>query len=67
MRKIFLGTSDRLNTFDFKPVGQGLFYTGSLMRGKYNFVFDCGTENVKSYVERQIDDYIYSLRDCADS
>lgn len=64
MRKIFLGPSDRLNTFDFKPVGQGLFYTGSLMGGRYNFVFDCGTLNDKSYIERQIDDYIYSLYDC---
>lgn len=49
------------NTFDFRPVGQGLFYTGSLMHGHYNFVFDCGTDNDKSYIENQIDDYVYSL------
>lgn len=63
MRKLFLGPSGRINTFDFKPVGQGLFYTGSLMCGKYNFVFDCGTENQKGYIESQIEDYIYLIGD----
>lgn len=42
------------NQFCFHPVGQGLFYSGSLNCGEYNFVFDCGTENVKYYLEREI-------------
>lgn len=34
-----------MNKFVFRPVGQGLFYTGSLLNGHYNFVYDCGNDN----------------------
>lgn len=44
-----------MNRFEFHPVGQGLFYTGSLMHGTYQFVFDCGTENKQNYVNDCID------------
>lgn len=30
------------NKFKFWNVGQGLFYTGSLFGGEFNFVYDCG-------------------------
>lgn len=29
--------------FEFQPVGQGLFYTGSI-KSQFNFVYDCGSE-----------------------
>ena len=32
-----------MNKFIFHGVGQGLFYSGSLMDGKFNFVYDCGS------------------------
>ena len=43
------------NNFYFHPVGQGLFYSGSLNNGTYNFVYDCGTENDQLYVDNEID------------
>lgn len=52
-----------MNIFNFNAVGQGLFYTGSLMHGTYNFVFDCGTENKKQYIENNIDRFIGSIGD----
>lgn len=36
-----------MNKFVFRSVGQGLFYTGSLLNGSYNFVYDCGNDNQK--------------------
>lgn len=44
----------------FRPVGQGLFYSGSLHSGseKYNFVYDCGSVSEKQYLKSQIDDHI---------
>lgn len=30
------------NSFQFRSVGQGLFYAGSLNNGAYRFVYDCG-------------------------
>ena len=49
--------------FTFHPVGQGLFYTGSISCGEkvYNFVYDCGggiwdiNRAVKSYFDRIAD------------
>ena len=50
-----------MNKFCFHAVGQGLFYTGSLFDGKFNFVYDCGTENSVRYVQNEIDAYVDSL------
>ncbi|MDE6505217.1 MAG: MBL fold metallo-hydrolase [Clostridia bacterium] len=50
-----------MNCFEFHSVGQGLFYTGSLMHGTYHFVFDCGTENKQNYVNDCIDNYVKSF------
>ena len=44
-----------MNRFEFRPVGQGLFYTGSLADYTYNFVYDCGTENRFSNIKKEID------------
>lgn len=46
-----------MNSFNFRPVGQGLFYTGSLLNGCYNFVYDCGTENNQNLIDKQIKCY----------
>ena len=32
------------NTFTFHGIGQGLFYSGSIANGGFNFVYDCGSE-----------------------
>lgn len=41
-----------MNKFSFHPVGQGLFYTGSILNGHYNFVYDCGKSiNDKNFIE----------------
>ena len=50
-----------MNCFEFKSVGQGLFYTGALNNYTYNFVFDCGTSNKKSYMKKEIDNYIRTI------
>lgn len=50
-----------MNHFEFHPVGQGLFYTGSLMHDTYHFVFDCGTENKQYYVNDCVDNYVNSF------
>ena len=50
-----------MNHFKFHPVGQGLFYTGSLDNGRFNFVYDCGTESKKQYISDAIDDYVNRL------
>lgn len=47
-----------MNKFSFHNVGQGLFYTGSLRHGTYNFVFDCGTNSKQEYLNNQISDYV---------
>jgi hypothetical protein len=53
------------NKFSFYPVGQGLFYSGSLYGGEYNFVFDCGSDNYTpggyKYLLNWIDKYVQSL------
>lgn len=43
------------NDFRFHPVGQGLFYSGTLDGGKFNFVYDCGTMDDRHFIEKQID------------
>ena len=50
-----------MNKFKFHPVGQGLFYTGSIASGRYNFVYDCGTESRKHYLHNAIDSYVNEL------
>lgn len=45
-----------MNKFVFRPVGQGLFYTGSLLNGCYNFVYDCGNDN-QSILNKEIQLY----------
>lgn len=49
-----------MNKFYFHPVGQGLFYTGALLRGNYNFVFDCGSEE-RSCLYAAIENYVKEL------
>ncbi len=46
-----------MNKFVFRPVGQGLFYTGSLLNGHYNFVYDCGSENNQKILNEEIKNY----------
>lgn len=49
--------------FKFHNVGQGLFYSGILsrkdngIRNIFSFVYDCGTDSVASFLQREIDDY----------
>ena len=50
------------NNFKFNNVGHGLFYTGSLIDGRYNFVFDCGSTR-EQYINEAIDEYIASLKE----
>lgn len=51
-----------MNNFMFHPVGQGLFYTGSIKNQNFNFVYDCGTESKEEYVKKSIDNYINSFK-----
>lgn len=51
-----------MNVFKFRPIGQGLFYTGSLFDGKYNFVYDCGTDSAKCYLDKEIDKLKFEIR-----
>jgi len=51
-----------MNQFKFHSVGQGLFYTGSLANGRYNFVYDCGSESGKQYIQRAIEEYVREIR-----
>lgn len=46
-----------MNIFHFRGIGQGLFYTGSLCDGKYNFVYDCGTESKSCYLDYEIENF----------
>ena len=43
-----------MNIFKFRPIGQGLFYTGSLDNGAYNFVYDCGTDSSCIYLDNEV-------------
>lgn len=47
----------RANEFKFWNVGQGLFYTGSLFGGEFNFVYDCGGKSAKA-VKLLINEYL---------
>lgn len=49
-----------MNTFKFWPVGQGLFYTGSILNGDFNFVYDCGS-NDEQYINGCVDMYLETL------
>jgi len=51
-----------MNSFKFYPVGQGLFYSGSLFGGNYNFVYDCGTESQQEYLNNAMELYIEELK-----
>lgn len=51
----------KMNYFKFHPVGQGLFYTGSLANGYYNFVYDCGTVSGKYYLDNAINRYVKEM------
>ncbi len=51
-----------MNNFMFHPVGQGLFYTGSIKDQDFNFVYDCGTESKQEYIKNAIDNYISSFK-----
>jgi hypothetical protein len=43
-------------TYNYHPVGQGLFYSGRiyLPKSDFNFVYDCGTNSKKSYLTDEI-------------
>lgn len=56
-----------MNYFRFHPIGQGLFYTGSLYNGRFNFVYDCGTSTDQKYIRREIDAYLDLLNDQNDN
>ena len=55
-----------MNSFKFYPVGQGLFYSGSLFGGAYHFVYDCGTESLQKYLNNAINSYTQELRRTTD-
>jgi len=48
----------RDNLFEFRAVGQGLFYTGILDNGNYAFVYDCGTASPQSHIQDEINGFI---------
>lgn len=52
-----------MNYFKFRNVGQGLFYTGSLMHKTYNFVYDCGCigANSQIFLQKQIDEFVLDI------
>ena len=47
-----------MNYFEFHPVGQGLFYTGSILKNHYNFVYDCGSVTGGDYLDKAIEKYV---------
>lgn len=46
-----------MNNFIFHGVGQGLFYTGSIANGNFNFVYDCGSMGVGK-IESEVKEYL---------
>lgn len=46
--------------FVFQPAGQGLFYTGRV--GKFNFVYDCGTNSKNTPLSTAIKSYASKLK-----
>ena len=53
-----------MNYFKFHPIGQGLFYTGSLLYNSYNFVYDCGGHSGQEYIDNSIEQYKNSMARC---
>ncbi len=55
---------ERANKFKFWNVGQGLFYTGSLFGGEFNFVYDCGGSSkiIKSTVCEYVNKVCYNKK-----
>lgn len=43
-----------MNKFIFHSVGQGLFYTGHIDNGLFNFAYDCGTVSGEKYIKHAI-------------
>jgi hypothetical protein len=48
--------------FEFHPVGQGCFYTGTIKNGgriknKFHFVYDCGTKSKMFFLDKEIKKY----------
>lgn len=52
-----------MSEFCFRAVGQGLFYTGSLYNGTFNFVYDCGSESGERYLNNAIDEYLSEFKE----
>jgi hypothetical protein len=48
------------NEFTFQSVGHGLFYTGRLLNGRFNFVYDCGGN--KDPLKKAISDYTEKVK-----
>lgn len=44
------------NVFTFHNAGQGLFYSGKMFCGVFNFVFDCGS-TCKKHIKKVVDKY----------
>lgn len=55
-------------SFEFRPVGQGLFSTGRLLHKNrtFNWVYDCGSSSSGAALDREIDAYATSLDDADD-
>lgn len=52
------------STFNLWPVGQGLFYSGSIdIEGElsFNFIYDCGTNSGQQYLNNSVDRYLGSI------
>lgn len=49
----------RANKFNFWNVGQGLFYTGSLFGGEFNFVYDCGGS--PGIIDKRVEEHANTL------
>jgi hypothetical protein len=50
--------------FKFRPVGQGLFYTGVFKHrneNQFSIVYDCGTDSTRTYIDEEIDSFIKEL------
>ena len=50
-----------MSEFCFRAVGQGLFYTGSLYNGAYNFVYDCGCDRNQDCLDAAIEEYVKEI------
>jgi ribonuclease BN (tRNA processing enzyme) len=59
--------------FDFRPIGQGLFFTGKFKhvssRKSFTMVYDCGHSTCNtnaSYIDAEIDEFVLEIRDKID-